>query len=111
MNGDQPCLNVVFPPLPGTDIICNATRWFIPAFSPHPAVLFSPQSLRLMYTGKPTGVAVSHCTTRFQTALILTTCQILLQSTALNLDSEMLSRVPDDEQDTPAHLGLDQKKN
>ena len=29
---------------------------------------------------------------------------------ALNLDSETLSRVPYDEQGTPAHLGLDQKK-
>ena len=30
--------------------------------------------------------------------------------TALNLHSETLSRVPYDEQGTPAHLGLDQKK-
>ena len=37
---------------------------------------FSPQSLCLMRTGKPVGVAVSHCMTWFQTQLILTTCQI-----------------------------------
>ena len=30
----------------------------------------------LVHTGKPTGVAVPHCTTWFQTQLILTTCQI-----------------------------------
>ena len=34
------------------------------------------QSLYLVHTGKPTGVAVSHCMTWFQTQLILTTCQI-----------------------------------
>ena len=34
-----------------------------------------------------------------------------LHRKALNLDSERLSRVPYDEQGTPAHLGLDQKKN
>ena len=32
-----------------------------------------------MHTGKPTGVAVSHCTW-FQTQLILTTCQIRYHS-------------------------------
>ena len=50
---------------------------------------------------KPTGVAVSHCMTWFQTQLILTTCQIRYHAivgssqhrTALNLDSERLSRV------------------
>ena len=36
--------------------------------------------LRLMHTGKPTGVAVSHCITWFQTRLILTTCQIRYHS-------------------------------
>ena len=40
------------------------------------AVFFSLQSLCLVHTGKPTGVAVSHCRTWFQTQLILTTCQI-----------------------------------
>ena len=30
--------------------------------------------------------------------------------TAVNLDSETLSQVPYDEQGTPAHVGLDQKK-
>ena len=34
-------------------------------------VFFSPQSLCLMHTGKSTGVATSHCTTQFQTQLIL----------------------------------------
>ena len=38
------------------------------------------QSLCLMHTGKPTGVAVSHCRTWFQTQLILTTCQICYRS-------------------------------
>ena len=33
-----------------------------------------------MYTGKPTGVAVSHCITWFQTQLILTACQIRYHS-------------------------------
>ena len=32
--------------------------------------------LQFMHTGKPTGVAVSHCIAWFQTQLILTTCQI-----------------------------------
>ena len=30
----------------------------------------------LTHTGRPTGVAVSHCITRFQTQPIRTTCQI-----------------------------------
>ena len=38
------------------------------------------QSLCLMHTGKPTGVAVSHCITWFQTQLILTTCQVRYHS-------------------------------
>ena len=43
----------------------------------HTAVFYySLQSLCLVHTGKPTGVAVSHCTTWFQTQLILTACQI-----------------------------------
>ena len=42
----------------------------------HTAVFFSLQSLCLVHTGKPTGVAASHCITWFQTQLILTTCQI-----------------------------------
>ena len=42
----------------------------------HTTVFFSPQSLCLTHTGKPTGVATSHCTTQFQTQLILTTCLI-----------------------------------
>ena len=33
------------------------------------------QSLCLMHTGKPTGVAIPHCITWFQTQLILTMCQ------------------------------------
>ena len=41
---------------------------------------FSLQSLCLMHTGEPTGVAVSHCITWFQTQLILTTCQIRYHS-------------------------------
>ena len=46
----------------------------------HSAVFFSLQSLCPTHTGKPTGVAVSHCITRFQTQLILTTCQIRYHS-------------------------------
>ena len=42
----------------------------------HTTVFFSPQSLCLLHTGKPTGVAISHCTTQFQPQLILTTCLI-----------------------------------
>ena len=80
VNVDQLCLNVVSPCLPSTDIVCNATRWFIPAFSLHTAVLFSLQSLCLMHTGKPMGVAVSHCRTWFQPQLIPTTCQICYHS-------------------------------
>ena len=38
------------------------------------------QSLCLMHNGKPTGMAVSHCITWFQTQLILTTCQIRYHS-------------------------------
>ena len=45
------------------EYVCNTTRWFIPAFSLQTAVLFSPQSLCLTHTGKPTDVAVSHCIT------------------------------------------------
>ena len=48
----------------------------ISAFNLHMAVFFSLQSLCLMHTGKPTGVAVSHCITWFLTQLILITCQI-----------------------------------
>ena len=46
--------------------------------SQHCKILITPQnrSLCLMHTGKPTGVAVSHCIAWFQTQLILTTCQI-----------------------------------
>ena len=40
-----------------------------------PLSLFSRQSLCLVHTGKPKGVAVSHCITWFQTQPILTTCQ------------------------------------
>ena len=36
-----------------------------------PLVFFSLQSLCLVHTGKPTGVAVSHCITWFQTQIIL----------------------------------------
>ena len=115
---DQLCLNVVSPSLPGTDIVCNATCWFIPAFSLHTAVLFSLQSLCLMHTWKPAGGAVSHCRTWFSDSanphyVSDPLPQLFVGSswhqTALNLDSETLSRVPYDEQGTPAHLGLDQK--
>ena len=44
-----------------------------------PNVFCSLQSLCLMHTGKPMGVAVSHCKpciTWFQIQLFLTTCQI-----------------------------------
>ena len=57
------------------------------------------QSFCLMHTGKPTGMAVSHCITWFQTQRILTTYQIRYHSrcgiivAALNLDSEKLSRL------------------
>ena len=37
-------------------------------------------SLCLTHTGKPTGVAVSHCITWFQTHVILTTFQIRYHS-------------------------------
>ena len=40
----------------------------------HTAVFFSLQSLCLMHTGRPTGVAVSHCITWFQTQQILSLC-------------------------------------
>ena len=43
-------------------------------------VFFSLQSLCLMHPGKPMGVAVSHCITRFQTQLFRTTCQIRYHS-------------------------------
>ena len=76
VNVDQLCLNVVSPSLPGTDIVCHTNRWFIPACSLHTAVLFGLQSLCLMHTGKPTGVAVSHCITWFQTQLITTVRRI-----------------------------------
>ena len=46
----------------------------------HSAVFFSLQSLCLRHTGKPMGVAVSHCITWFQTQLILTACQIRYHS-------------------------------
>ena len=46
----------------------------------HTAVSFSLQSLCLTHTGKPTGVAVCHSITWFQTQLILTTCQIRYRS-------------------------------
>ena len=44
------------------------------------AVFFSLQSLCLMHTGKPTGLAVSHCMTWFQTQLILSRCLIRYHS-------------------------------
>ena len=40
-----------------------------------------------MHSGKPTGVAVSHCTTWFQTPLIPTTCQIRYHGIIVALDS------------------------
>ena len=61
---------------------CKGMKYQQPltAFSLHPAVFFSLQSLCLMHTGKPTGVAVPHCITWFQTQLIPTTCQIRYHS-------------------------------
>ena len=50
------------------------------SLSLHTAVFFSLQSLCLMHTGKPTGVAASYCITWFQTQLILTKCQIRYHS-------------------------------
>ena len=47
----------------------------ISVFNLYTAVFFSLQSLCLMHTGNPTGVAVSHCTC-FQTQPIPTACQI-----------------------------------
>ena len=41
------------------------------AFNLHSTVFFSPQLLCLIHIGKPTGMAVSHCITRFQAQLIL----------------------------------------
>ena len=35
----------------------------------HTTVFFTAQSWCLLHTGKPTGVAISHCTTQFQTQL------------------------------------------
>ena len=41
---------------------------------------FQPRVFGLMHTGKPKGVAVSHCITSFQTQLSLTTFQIRYHS-------------------------------
>ena len=69
--------NVFVQDLAGCSTPRNAfTSLIDSAFSFRIAVFFSLQSLCLMHTGKPTGVAVSHCITWFQTQLILTTCQI-----------------------------------
>ena len=46
----------------------------------HSAVFLSLQSMCLMHTGKPEGVAVSQCIKWFRTQLILTTCQICYHS-------------------------------
>ena len=56
------------------------TRRFISAFILHTTVFFSLQSLCLMHTGKPTGVAVSHCITWFQTQVILAACHCSVHS-------------------------------
>ena len=66
------------PPLPSLVLVVYEVQ---SADSPQPSVFtplsfFSLQSLCLVHTGRPTGVAVSHCMTWFQTQLILTTCQI-----------------------------------
>ena len=53
---------------------CNPR--FISAFNLHTAIFFSLQSLCLLHTGKPAGVAVSHCITWTQTQLILTACEV-----------------------------------
>ena len=112
----QLCLNVIPPPsLIVYEMQPADSTW---PSNLHTAVFFSLQSLCLVHTGKPAGVAVSHCTTRFQTQLFLTTCQIRYHShlwdhhhwTALNLDPEGLSRVLRSERATPAHLGLDPPK-
>ena len=43
----------------------------------HYAVFFSPQSfVPHAHTGQPMGMAVSHCIIRYETMLILATCQI-----------------------------------
>ena len=73
--GREQCPSITGPILP----IC-LTSDVIAASNLHTAVLFSLQSLCLTHTGKPTGVAVSHCMTRFQTLLIHTTCQISYHS-------------------------------
>ena len=73
-NSDQLYLNVM--PSPSLVLIVYEMRPADSAFNLHTAVFFSLQPLCLMHTEKPTGVAVSHCITWFQTQLILTTCQI-----------------------------------
>jgi hypothetical protein len=50
------------------------------AFNLPTAVFFSLQPSCLTHTGKPTGMAVSHCITWFQTQIIPTTCQIRYHS-------------------------------
>ena len=52
-------------------------------YSCHIWLIPSLQSLCLMHTGKPTGVAVSHCVNWFQTQLILIACQIHYHSPLL----------------------------
>ena len=63
-----PCLVLIFSEMQPADSSQPSI------FTPLSFCLFQP--LCLMHTGKPTGMAVSHCITRFQTQLILTTCQI-----------------------------------
>ena len=57
------------PPMPYPEL-CSTLRCYFSAYS----------LLCLMHAGKPTGVAVSHRITWFQTQLILTACQIRYHS-------------------------------
>ena len=67
-------------PLP-PEMTCVFTIFlFLVLYAPQLCFILCFQSFCLMHTGKPTGVAVSHCITWFQTQLILTTCQIRYHS-------------------------------
>ena len=72
---------MLFPP-PSLVLILDAMQ---PAHSPQPSIFqplffFSLRSLCLTHTGNPTGVALSHCITWFQSQLLRTTCQIRYHS-------------------------------
>ena len=105
----------------GSSTVSHQTRRFPTVASNfwenNQSLFFSAYSLFcLMHLGKPTGAAVSHCITWFQTQLILVSDPLPQSNvessynwTAVSLDIERLSRVPYSEQATPAHLGLDRK--